>query len=464
MERAGVKTISTAVKSDHWALCLEYMSHRVKQQSFNTWLKPTKGNLSENGKFVVRVRNQFVSDWLQNHFRELIEEAIAEILGTSHSLVFELNDESAKDQASLELYDRNTLSETTGNGNGNGSPRPKSSLSQRYDFKSLVVGDFNEFAYAAAVAVAEAPGTTRYNPLYIYGGTGLGKTHIVQALGNEIVRLFPDKRVVYATSEKFTSDFISSISGGSMADFTRNYRSTDVLIIDDAQFFTGKESTQEQFFHTFNTLYNLGKQIVLTSDRPPKEIKGLEERLLSRFSCGLVTDLQAPDLENRTAILYKKMESEGCSMPDDVLRYIASKVTTNVRELEGALIRLLAYSSLKKVEVNLEMAHKILSDSFYQKKQLITIDDIQKKTCDFLRIDKSMMRAKKKTSDVVIARQIAMYLSRSLTDSSLKSIGDAFGGRDHSTVIHACDMISRRMSSDSNFRERIDQLSASLLY
>lgn len=459
-----MKTISTAVKSDHWALCLEYMSHRVKQQSFNTWLKPTKGNLSENGKFVVKVRNQFVSDWLQNHFRELIEEAIAEILGTSHSLVFELNDESAKDQASLELYDRNTLSETTGNGNGNGSPRPKSSLSQRYDFKSLVVGDFNEFAYAAAVAVAEAPGTTRYNPLYIYGGTGLGKTHIVQALGNEIVRLFPDKRVVYATSEKFTSDFISSISGGSMADFTRNYRSTDVLIIDDAQFFTGKESTQEQFFHTFNTLYNLGKQIVLTSDRPPKEIKGLEERLLSRFSCGLVTDLQAPDLENRTAILYKKMESEGCSMPDDVLRYIASKVTTNVRELEGALIRLLAYSSLKKVEVNLDMAHKILSDSFYQKKQLITIDDIQKKTCDFLRIDKSMMRAKKKTSDVVIARQIAMYLSRSLTDSSLKSIGDAFGGRDHSTVIHACDMISRRMSSDSNFRERIDQLSASLLY
>ena len=457
-----MKTISTAVKSNHWALCLEYMSHRVKQQSFNTWLKPTKGNLSENGSFVVKVRNQFVSDWLQNHFRELIEEAIAEILGTSHSLVFELNNESAKDQASLELYDHNTLSESTGNGNGNS--KPKNSLSRRYDFKSLVVGDFNEFAYAAAVAVAEAPGTTRYNPLYIYGGTGLGKTHIVQALGNEITRLFPDKRVVYATSEKFTSDFISSISGGSMADFTRNYRSTDVLIIDDAQFFTGKESTQEQFFHTFNTLYNLGKQIVLTSDRPPKEIKGLEERLLSRFSCGLVTDLQAPDLENRTAILYKKMESEGCSMPDDVLRFIASKVTTNVRELEGALIRLLAYSSLKKVEVNLEMAHKILSDSFYQKKVLITIDDIQKKTCDFLKIDKSMMRAKKKTSDAVIARQIAMYLSRSLTDSSLKNIGEAFGGRDHSTVIHACDMISRKMSSDSNFRERIDQLSASLLY
>ncbi|MCH9024194.1 MAG: chromosomal replication initiator protein DnaA [candidate division Zixibacteria bacterium] len=444
------------------------MSHRVKQQSFNTWLKPTKGNLSENGSFVVKVRNQFVSDWLQNHFRELIEEAIAEILGTSHSLVFELNNENAKDQASLELYDHKNLSNPTvysnSNGNGYGGYGPKNSLSQRYDFKSLVVGDFNEFAYAAAVAVAEAPGTTRYNPLYIYGGTGLGKTHIVQALGNEITRLFPDKRVVYATSEKFTSDFISSISGGSMADFTRNYRSTDVLIIDDAQFFTGKESTQEQFFHTFNTLYNLGKQIVLTSDRPPKEIKGLEERLLSRFSCGLVTDLQAPDLENRTAILYKKMESEGCSMPDDVLRYIASKVTTNVRELEGALIRLLAYSSLKKVEVNLEMAHKILSDSFYQKKQLITIDDIQKKTCDFLKIDKGMMRAKKKTSDAVIARQIAMYLSRSLTDSSLKNIGDAFGGRDHSTVIHACDMISRRMSSDSNFRERIDQLSASLLY
>jgi chromosomal replication initiator protein len=312
--------------------------------------------------------------------------------------------------------------------------------------------------------VAEAPGTTRYNPLYIYGGTGLGKTHIVQAIGNEILKGFPGRRIIYATSEKFTSDFIASISGGSMSDFTKSYRSADVLIIDDAQFFTGKESTQEQFFHTFNALYNLGKQIVLTSDRPPKEIKGLEERLLSRFSCGLMTDLQAPDLENRTAILYKKIESEGSSLPDDVLRFIAGKVTTNIRELEGALIRILAYSSLKKVRVDLELARKVLSDSFNNHKRPITIDEIQKKTCDYYKIDRSLMKAKKKTAEVVLTRQVAMYLSRSLTDSSLKSIGEAFGGRDHSTVIHACDMISKRMADDAAFRESIDQVSASLLY
>jgi chromosomal replication initiator protein len=249
-----------------------------------------------------------------------------------------------------------------------------------------------------------------------------------------------------------------------MSDFTKSYRSADVLIIDDAQFFTGKESTQEQFFHTFNALYNLGKQIVLTSDRPPKEIKGLEERLLSRFSCGLMTDLQAPDLENRTAILYKKIESEGSSLPDDVLRFIAGKVTTNIRELEGALIRILAYSSLKKVRVDLELARKVLSDSFNNHKRPITIDEIQKKTCDYYKIDRSLMKAKKKTAEVVLTRQVAMYLSRSLTDSSLKSIGEAFGGRDHSTVIHACDMISKRMADDAAFRESIDQVSASLLY
>jgi len=444
------------------------MSRRVKEQSYNTWLKPTKGELLDDGTFLVAVRNKFVYDWIQAHFRELIEEAVEEVVGKKSRVSFIAENEESEEQIALELEQSLSSSEYQtshyGNGNRNGNGRSGHGLNPRYSFESLVVGDFNEFAYAAAVAIAEAPGTTRYNPLYIYGGTGLGKTHLAQAIGNEIMKGFPGRRIIYATSEKFTSDFIASISSGSMAEFTRNYRSADVLIIDDTQFFTGKESTQEQFFHTFNTLYNLGKQVVLTSDRPPKEIKGLEDRLLSRFSCGLVTDLQAPDLENRTAILYKKMECEGSSLPDDVLRFIAGKITTNVRELEGALIRLLAYSSLKKVSVDLELARKVLSDSFSSQRRPITIDEIQKKTCEYFKIERNLMKAKKKTAEVVLTRQVAMYLSRSLTDSSLKSIGEAFGGRDHSTVIHACDIISRRMSGDATFRESIDQVSASLLY
>jgi len=454
-------TMNKAISnSNQWLDCQKYMSRRVKEQSFNTWIKPTKGELQDNGIFLVTVRNQFVQDWILAHYRELIEEAVREVVGKNCPVSFVTNNEEGEEQISLELDSKTNLLAASSNGNGYYT----TGLNARYSFESLVVGDFNEFAYAAAAAVAEAPGTTRYNPLFIYGGTGLGKTHIVQAIGNQIMRDYPGRRIMYATSEKFTSDFIASISGGSMADFTRNYRSADVLIIDDAQFFTGKESTQEQFFHTFNTLYHLGKQIVLTSDRPPKEIKGLEDRLLSRFSCGLVTDLQAPDLENRTAILYKKMDSEGSSLPDDVLRFIAGKIATNIRELEGALIRILAYSSLKKIQIDLELARKVLSDSFNHQKRAITIDEIQKKTCEYYKIERNLMKAKKKTAEVVLTRQVAMYLSRSLTDSSLKSIGEAFGGRDHSTVIHACDMISKRMADDAAFRESIDQVSASLLY
>jgi chromosomal replication initiator protein len=242
------------------------------------------------------------------------------------------------------------------------------------------------------------------------------------------------------------------------------YRDVDVLIIDDIQFFTGKESTQEQFFHTFNALYHSGKQIILTSDRPPKEIKGLEERMLSRFSWGLVTDLQAPDLENRTAILLKKLDMDGITLPEEVVTYIADRVRSNIRELEGALIRLLAYSSVKKVPIDLEMAQKVLSETFSPHKRSITIEMIQKQTSDYFRIDQEMMRAKRKTAKIALARQVAMYLSRSLTDNSLKAIGSAFGGRDHSTVIHACDLVSRRMAGDVTLREKIDKISAALLY
>ncbi len=458
-------TEQSIANSKEWKDCLDYISRRLTEQSFNTWFKPTKGEPNGQGEFKIVVPNQFVADWIRGHFSGLINEAFEEALGRRFEIVYiAANDISCEEQEVLSLP-------TNGSADGTEKPtvvqhpaRGNCNLNPKYDFDSLVVGDFNQFAYAASMAVAEAPGLTKYNPLLIYGGTGLGKTHIAQAIGNSILAAFALKRVIYATSEKFTSDFISAISARSIPCFTRVYRDVDVLIIDDIQFFSGKESTQEQFFHTFNTLHHLGKQIILTSDRSPKEIRGLEARLLSRFSWGLVTDLQAPDLENRTAILYKKLESEGTTLPENVVRFIADRVSTNIRELEGALIRLLAYASLKGAPVSLELAQKVLADNSTMHKKDVTIDFIQRKTSEFFRIDAQMMKAKKKTSDIALARQVAMYLSRSLTNSSLKVIGTAFGGRDHSTVIHACDLIAKKMSSDPTFREKIDKLSALLLY
>lgn len=452
--------IDTITNSPQWSDCLKYMARRVKEQSFNVWLRNTKGEPNGNGEFKIAVPNQFVADWINSHFREVIEEAFTEVLGNRYQPVYIISAQEAADQVAINFEAAQPTSHSTTVVAEPG----QHNLNRRYNFDTLVVGDFNQFACAAARAIAEGPGMTRYNPLLIYGGTGLGKTHIVQAIGNFVVDQFPTRRVMYATSEKFTSDFISAISGKSISDFTRMYRDVDLLIIDDIQFFTGKESTQEQFFHTFNSLHHSGKQIILTSDRPPKEIKGLEERLLSRFSMGLVTDLQAPDLENRTAILLKKLEAEGTSMPNDVITYIADQVTSNVRELEGALIRVLAWASMKKVSVDLEMARQVLGDLLDKQKKEVTIEAIQKETARHLGIEIAMMTAKKKTAKIALARQVAMYLSRSLTDNSLKMIGAAFGGRDHSTVIHACDLISQRMAADAAFREKIDRISASLLY
>lgn len=446
--------------SQQWKDCLDYMSRRLKQQSFNTWLKPTRGEPTGNGEFKVAVPNQFVADWIDEHYRDLVFEAFEEVLGKKQKIIYVISAlPEEEEQASLPLA---LPTESIAL-----APPVKActnhNLNGRYRFDSLVVGDFNQFACAASQAVAEAPGMTKYNPLYIYGGTGLGKTHIIQAIGHEILDNYPSKRVMYATSEKFTSDFISAISDRSVADFTRYYRDVDVLLIDDIQFFAGKEGTQEQFFHTFNALHQTGKQIVLTSDRPPKEIKGLEERLLSRFSWGLVTDLQAPDLENRTAILYKKLESEGIQLDETVITFIADRVYANVRELEGALNRLLAYASLKKAPVNLELARQLLSDTTGNRKH-VTIEAIKTRCAEHFGVDQTMMTAKKKTADIALARQVAMYLARTLTDSSLKAIGDKFGGRDHTTVIHACDKVASRMARDAGFRERIDKISAALLY
>ena len=463
------ETKAAKMKSDVnqvWAECLSYMSRKVNKQSFFTWLKPTAAVDGDSSNFQIGVPNKFAADWLNEHYSELISDALRSVTNQDCRFKLVINQEIQGEQVNIFELPEPAISvkrTTTSDVTLTSSKRYVSTvLSDRYQFDSFIVGNSNEFAYAASLAVAKSPGHTKYNPLFIYGGVGLGKTHLAQAIGNLIIDENQSARVIYVTSEKFTSDFINSITTKSVPDFATHYRSADVLLVDDIQFFTGKESTQEQFFHTFNTLYQNGKQVILTADRPPRDIKGLEERLLSRFSWGLVTDVQPPSLETRIAILQKKSESDGYHLPQDVLTFIADSVTTNIRDLEGCLTRLLAYASLRRKEINVDLAQQILKDSIPHAKRKITTDQIQKKVAEFYSVSPEMMQAKKKTADVALARQVAMYLCRTLTDRSLKAIGAAFGGRDHSTVIHAHKTIMNMIKKDINLKLRIDQLINSL--
>ncbi len=440
-----------------WSECLDYLEKRVKRQSFYTWLRPTKF-FSLNGSPFISVPNRFVAEWLEEHYRPLIAEALKATAGETIPFNFKVSSEKADFQ----------LSAPPANGtSGAAHSKPAAAteaepyrklLNPRYTFESFVRGDSNLMAHAVAVAVSEAPGKTRYNPLYFYGGVGLGKTHLLQAIGHAVLDDNPSAKVLYVTSEKFTSDFISSLSNNTTQEFTGFYRQADVLLLDDIQFLVGKESTQVQFFHTFNALHQAGKQIVLSSDRPPALTKGLEERLLSRFQWGMTVDIQPPDLETRIAILRKKSESDKLNINDEVITFIAENISSNIRELEGCLIRLLAYSSLWGKDINIELAKEVLQDHLKASEKRITIETIHKRTAEHFKLTPEVLLAKKKTQEVAMARQAAMYLSRLLTDHSLKSIGSFFGGRDHSTVIHACEIVSGRMKNDNRFRQEIEQL------
>lgn len=447
---------SNSSKGQLWKNCLNYIAVRIKTHSYNTWFRHTNADSGDNGRLLIQVPNQFVADWLKSHYGNLISEAIREVSGHEKKFDFDISDNN--DDINQTEIKFNSAAPPVYRNNGTNN-----CLNEKYSFDNLVVGGFNQFAHAAALAVSEAPGATRYNPLFIYGGTGLGKTHLAHAIGGNVIKNFENKKVIYASSEKFTSDFISSISNGTTDSFTSRYRNADVLLIDDVQFFSGKESTQEQFFHTFNDLYQAGKQIVLTSDRHPNDTKGLEERLLSRFASGLIADLQSPDLETRVAILRMLTDKEKPPVPEDVLYFIADNVTSNIRELEGCLTRLLAHASLNKTEINLESAQKILGKEILKSRKELTVPAIQKKTAENFAIDVAMMKAKKKTSQIALARQVAMFLCRKYTNLSLKSIGDAFGGRDHSTVIHACDLIAKKMADDPDLRIKINAISSVLL-
>ncbi len=433
-----------------WDKILEYTKQEIGEQAFENWFTQTSLVSATEDSIVIRVPSNFFKDWIYDHYRDILNVAILKTLGRVLPVQFEIKEQ--------------IFQKTTGPANqAQAAPLEKPAqkkpfyLNPKYTFEGFVVGSSNRFAHAATLAIAEAPAKA-YNPLFIYGGVGLGKTHLMQAACHYISDMHRGLKLFYTTSESFTNELINGIQNRTTQKFREKYRSVDVLLIDDIHFIAGKESTQEEFFHTFNALYDGHKQIVLSSDRAPKTIPGLEERLISRFEWGLVTDVQLPDFETRVAILKKKAERNGTKLPDDILYFIAEKIKTNIRELEGALIKLIAYSALENKKINLELAKHILKDAGSESSKKITIELIQKKVADYFDIKISDMKTKKRTRQVAYPRHIAMYLIREMTDLTLPEIGGHFGGRDHSTVIHACDKVDTDLKKNQNVKNLLQKL------
>lgn len=415
-----------------WEKTLESIASLLSKPSFETWFKPTKPISKDGNILTIEVPNDFAREWLESRYAPLLTSTVRDLIEEEVELRFVTpeKNESVKVAAS--------------------TPQPvqPSSLNPKYTFESFVVGESNRFAHAASLAVAEAPGKA-YNPLFIYGGVGLGKTHLMQAIGHFVLKNHPDYRVVYVSSEKFTNELINAIRFNRTPQFRDTYRNIEVLLVDDIQFFAGKESTQEEFFHTFNALYESGRQIVISSDRPPKEIPTLEDRLRSRFEWGLITDIQAPDLETRIAILRKKAAIEGWHLPNDVIVNIADQINSNIRELEGALIRIIAFASFHNKQITLDLANEVLKDVISSSKsQRVTIPLIQQVVAEYFNIEIEDLKAQRRTKNITFPRQIAMYIIRELTDYSLPKIGEEFGGRDHTTVLHAYEKIQNSIKED----------------
>ena len=430
-----------------WCDCLSIIEESINPQSFTTWFKPIHPLSLQDSKLTVQVPSQFFYEWLEGHYSGLLNQVVTQVLGEDGHLAYSISEnETNGDFSRVPSMDRKKPAV---------QPSKKSNLSERYTFENFVEGANNQFARAAALAVAEAPGKTTFNPLVIYGGVGLGKTHVIQAIGNYMLEEDPSTNVLYVDSEKFTIEFINSIQNNKTTQFSSIYRNVDLLIVDDIQFFINKERTQEEFFHTFNALYNSGKQIVLSSDRPPKELDGVEERLLSRFQWGLVADIQPPDLETRIAILQQKADENKIPLTGEIIEYMATNITSNIRELEGALIRLLAISSLNGKDLSLNLAKDVIKNLGLGKKKNIMIEEIQRIVSDHYNLPDDMLRAKSRKKEVAHVRQIAMYLSKELTKNSLKTIGLHFGGRDHSTVIHAIQCVEKFIIEDNTVKEEV---------
>lgn len=421
-----------------WQKILATLEPRLSKHSYETWIMSLQPLGFLNNTIFLTVPDSFTRDWVVNHYSQLIKTIIKSLINEDVQLEFLLNEE---------------IPESLLNRLQKSSPEEKFlenvPLHPRYTFETFVVGNSNRFAHAACTAVAESPAAA-YNPLFIYGGVGLGKTHLMHAIGHYIKKNNKNHKVVYVTTEKFTNDLISAIREDDTEEFRSKYRSIDVLLVDDIQFLAKKERTQEEFFHTFNTLYEANKQIIISSDRPPRDIPTLEDRLRSRFEWGLITDIQPPDLETRIAILQKKAQLENLEIPLDTLAYIAGEIDSNIRELEGALIKLIAYASLYNCEMSCEVAKEALKDylSKSTKPKQITISLIQKVVAERYSLRPEDLRSKKRTREIAFPRQVAMYLARKLLDASLPKIGEEFGGRDHSTVMHAIEKITEQIKTD----------------
>lgn len=455
-----------------WNECLRVIEQHVNEQSFSTWFKPINPVKLEGTNLTIQVPSQFFYEWLEDNYVQVLKLAIKTTLGQGGRLEYAVVVD--RGNSSNQPY---VVSYPQGNNGKKGTPTPteeqktpfemksldadaltQSNLNPNYSFSAYIEGDCNRLARSAGFAVATKPGITSFNPLMVYGGVGLGKTHLVQAIGNEIKNGPDNKFVLYVSSEKFVNQFMDSIKDGNVKSFTNFYMQVDVLIIDDIQFLAGKDRTQEMFFHIFNHLHQNKKQIIMTSDCPPRDLKGLEERLLSRFKWGLTADLQMPDFETRVAIIRRKMQSEGITIPDDVVEYLAYTVDTNVRELEGILISLIAHASLSRVEISLELAKTVMKNIIKDIETEVGIDYIQKTVSEYYGIALDDLKAKTRKKEIVVARQVAMYFSKEFTNHSLKSIGYHFGGRDHSTVIHAVQTVNDLMETDSSFRNAVNEL------
>ncbi|MGE5675764.1 MAG: chromosomal replication initiator protein DnaA [Mycobacterium leprae] len=449
--------------SQVWQQCLEVLERQLPKSSIENWLKTTKPVAVVDDTIIVGVQGEFAKDRLESRYGVLLRQALKDLTKRNMNLKFVSNPNVIEETAPLSLAQPVTPVADAAPVPPSPSPAPGSEgltkpLIPRYTFESFVIGNSNRFAHAAALAVAETPAKA-YNPLFIYGGVGLGKTHLMHAIGHYVSAQNPHARISYISTETFTNEFINALRDNSTAEFQNKYRHVDVLLVDDIQFLAGKDRTQEEFYHTFNAIHEANKQIVICSDRPPKEIPTLEARLRSRFEWGLICDIQPPDLETRIAILRKKAQVENLTVPDDVMSYIATNIETNIRELEGALTRVVAYSGMMRSPITLDVAIYALKDILPPNRpKQITIATIKQVVAEHYNIKLQDFEVRNRTRSVAFPRQVAMFLSRELTDSSLPKIGEEFGGRDHTTVIHACEKIAEDMKRDPSFAAVIEQL------
>lgn len=457
-----------------WDKCLLFIRERIPAQSFATWFEPIVPVKLVDNALTIQVPSQFFYEWLEENYVHLLKQAIKSEIGElgrlEYSVVVDRGDEQVQ-PVTMNVSGGTTNAQNKNRVNGYDTYKnpgfyeelkSNSNLNPSYKFDNFIEGDCNRLARSAGFAVARKPGVTSFNPLMFYGGVGLGKTHLVQAIGNEITSEDSSKKVIYVASEKFTNQFIEALKNNNLQDFINYYKEVDVLILDDVQFLREKEKTQEIFFHIFNHLHQGGKQIIMTSDCAPRDLKGLQERLVSRFKWGLTADLQSPDFETRMAIIQTKMQADGISIPDEVVEYVAYTVDTNIRELEGVVISLIAHASLTRKDVDLELAKQILKNIVTDIDSEVGIDYIQKTVSDYYKVSLDDMKAKTRKKEIVIARQVAMYFSKDYTNHSLKSIGYHFGGRDHSTVIHAVQSVNDMIDTNAKFRFSIDELKKKL--